>query len=93
LKLNLVQLVLFPIFSFTIHSCCFSLFYITFRDNVPTIILNSWDVVADLLDDDFLDGVMPVLFAEEGLVTNLDTTRKDLERLARVYFVPELRPW
>jgi hypothetical protein len=56
-------------------------------------------LVADLLDDDLLDGVMPVLFAEdpkraeEGLVTNLDTTRKDLERLARVYFVPELRPW
>jgi hypothetical protein len=62
---------------------------------VPTLILNSWDVAADLLDDDFLDGIMPVLFAEdtgraeEGLAANLDTTRKDLERLAKVYFVPE----
>jgi hypothetical protein len=65
------------------------------RDNVPSLVLNSWDISADLLDDEFLDGVMPVLFAEdpkmaeEGLMQNIDAMRKDLERLAKVYFVPE----
>ncbi len=30
---------------------------------MPTIVLNQWEITADYLEDDLLDGVMPVLFA------------------------------
>jgi hypothetical protein len=65
------------------------------RDNIPAIVLNQWETTADYLDDDLLDGVMPVLFADDvraAEATILEaplTAKRDLERLAKVYFVPE----
>jgi hypothetical protein len=41
------------------------LYSLLFRDNVPTIVLNQWEITADYLEDDLLDGVMPVLFADD----------------------------
>jgi hypothetical protein len=63
--------------------------------NIPAIILNQWETTADYLDDDLLDGVMPVLFADdvraaEAAISEAPlTAKRDLERLAKIYFVPE----
>jgi hypothetical protein len=57
--------------------------------------LCEWELDADYLDDDFLSGVLPVLFAanphiaEAAIVANPDNAKKDLERLARMFFIPE----
>ncbi len=66
-----------------------------FRDNIPAIVLNQWETTADYLDDDLLDGVMLVLFAydvraAEAAISEAPlTAKRDLERLAKIYFVPE----
>ncbi len=50
---------------------------------------------ADYLDEDFLSGIMPVLFAanphlaEAAIAANPGNTKKDLDRLARLFFIPE----
>ncbi len=62
---------------------------------MPTIVLNQWEITADYLEDDLLDGVMPVLFAddvkaaESAIAEAPLTAKRDLERLAMMYFVPE----
>ena len=62
---------------------------------MPTIVLNQWEITADYLEDDLLDGVMPVLFADdvkaaEAAISEAPlTAKRDLERLAKMYFVPE----
>ena len=73
----------------------FFIYSLLFRDNVPTIVLNQWEITADYLEDDLLDGVMPVLFADdvkaaEAAISEAPlTAKRDLERLAKMYFVPE----
>ena len=77
--------------------CLFSLkqSYLFFRDNVPVIILCTWDLEAEYLDEDYLSGLLPVLFAdnvaaaEKSLLANKTATTRDLERLNRIFFVPE----
>jgi hypothetical protein len=65
------------------------------RDNIPTIVINQWEITADYLEDNLLDGVMPVLFADdvtaaENAISEAPlVAKKDLERLAKMYFVPE----
>ncbi len=65
------------------------------RDNIPAVVLNQWETTADYLDDDLMDGVMPVLFADDvraaeaAILEAPLTAKRDLERLAKVYFVPE----
>jgi len=71
------------------------LYSLLFRDNVPTIVLNQWEITADYLEDDLLDGVMPVLFADDvkaaeaAISEALLTAKRDLERLAKMCCVPE----
>jgi hypothetical protein len=66
-----------------------------FRDNVPVIVLCQWSLEADYLDDDYLSGLVPVLFAndtasaEKGLRENTASTMKGLDRLNRIFFAPE----
>jgi len=36
-----------------------------FRDNIPAILLGEWDLSAEYFDEDFLSGIMPVLFARD----------------------------
>ena len=65
------------------------------RDNIPAVVLNQWETTADYLDDDLMDRVMPVLFADDvraaeaAILEAPLTAKRDLERLAKVYFVPE----
>jgi hypothetical protein len=65
------------------------------RDNVPVIVLCQWNIEADYLDEDYMSGLMPVLFAsdaesaEHGLRENVTSTMKDLDRLNRIFFSPE----
>jgi hypothetical protein len=65
------------------------------RDNTPSILLCEWEVESDYLEDDRITGVMPVLFAndpkaaEAGMMDNLATARKDLDKINRAFFVPE----
>jgi hypothetical protein len=37
-------------------------FYL-FRDNIPAIILAEWELSTEYFDEDFMSGVMPILFA------------------------------
>jgi hypothetical protein len=72
--------------------------YSLFKDNVPAIALTSGETTADYLDDDLLDGVMPVLFAdnvhtEEAAICEAPlTAKRDLERLAKVLCPGDLGP-
>ena len=65
------------------------------RDNTPSILLCEWEVESDYLEDDRITGVMPVLFAndpkaaEEGMMDNIATARKDLDKINWAFFVPE----
>jgi hypothetical protein len=65
------------------------------RDNTPSVLLCEWEVESDYLEDDRITGVMPVLFAndpkaaEAGMMDNLATARKDLDKINRAFFVPE----
>jgi len=50
-----------------------------FRDNIPAIILAEWELSAEYFDEDFMSGVMPVLYArdpraaEAGIKANPET--------------------
>jgi hypothetical protein len=66
-----------------------------FRDNIPCICLGQWDLSADYFEDEMLSGMIPVLFAEnpseaeKGLLKDLISARKDLDRINKVFFIPE----
>jgi hypothetical protein len=35
------------------------------RDNIPTIILFEWNLETDYIDEEYLSGLLPVLFAAD----------------------------
>lgn len=63
---------------------------------MPVVLLAMWDLEAEMLDSDFLSGVVPVLFSESPSASEAalraDQARaiKDIEALNRVYFIPEV---
>jgi hypothetical protein len=65
------------------------------RDNIPAILLAEWDLSTEYFDEDFMSGIMPVLFArdpraaEAGVKANPETAMKDLDKLNRIFFIPE----
>jgi hypothetical protein len=65
------------------------------RDNIPTVILYEWNLKADYIDEEYLSGVLPVLFAanpteaEAGIRANQAFAMKDVDRLNRMFFIPE----
>jgi hypothetical protein len=68
----------------------------SFSDNVPAICLGQWALKADLFDGDEQAGPVPTLFAEdkegamEGLIRNVARAHADIQKLARVFFMPEV---
>ncbi len=63
-----------------------------FRDNIPAIILAEWELSTEYFDEDFMSGVMHVLFARDpraGIKANPETAMKDLDKLNRIFFIPE----
>ncbi len=73
----------------------FKMLSFLFRDNIPAILLAEWDLSTEYFDEDFLSGIMPVLFArdpkaaESGIRNNPETAMKDLDKLNRIFFIPE----
>jgi hypothetical protein len=71
-------------------------FTVRFRDNVPAICLGQWPLNADLFDGDEQAGPVPTLFAEdveaaaEGLNRNAARAHADIQKLSRVFFMPEV---
>jgi hypothetical protein len=67
-----------------------------FRDNVPAICLGQWSLNAELFDGDEQAGPVPTLFAEdsegamEGLMGNVTRAHADIQKLSRVFFMPEV---
>jgi hypothetical protein len=65
------------------------------RDNVPVIVPCQLSLDADYLDEDYLSGLVPVLFANDaasakkGLRENTASTMKDIDRLNRIFFASE----
>jgi hypothetical protein len=72
-------------------NCCLYLF----RDNIPAVILAEWELSTEYFDEDFMSGVMPILFArdpraaEASIKANPVTAMKDLDKLNRIFFIPE----
>jgi hypothetical protein len=71
-------------------------FVIFFSDNVPAICLGQWALNTELFDGDEQAGPVPTLFAEdkegalEGLTRNVTRAHADIQKLARVFFMPEV---
>jgi hypothetical protein len=65
------------------------------RDNIPTIILFEWNLETDYIDEEYLSGLLPVLFAadpkeaEAGIKAHQAFALKDIDRLNRMFFIPE----
>jgi hypothetical protein len=77
---------------------CFSLNYnqlLYRRDNIPTVLLESWPLAATMWDGDILAGPVPTLFAEdadlssEALAGDPAKAHGDLAKLYRAFFMPE----
>ena len=57
--------------------------------------LGSWDLEAQYLDDEYLSGTMPVLYADDpdtaeaAMALNPVQLKKDIEKLQKVFFLPE----
>ena len=55
----------------------------------------EWELSAEYFDEDFMSGVMPILFArdpraaEASIKANPVTAMKDLDKLNRIFFIPE----
>jgi hypothetical protein len=66
-----------------------------FRDNILAILLAEWELSTEYFDEDFMSGIMPVLFARDpraakaGIKANPETVKKDLDKLNRIFFIPE----
>jgi hypothetical protein len=67
-----------------------------FRDNIPAICLGQWALNTELFDGDEQAGPVPTLFAEdkegamEGLIRSSNRAHADIQKLARVFFMPEV---
>ena len=65
------------------------------RDNVPVIVLADWDLDAEMLDEEHMSGVMPVLFSDNpqasiaAIRANPVQAKEDVEALNKQYFIPE----
>jgi hypothetical protein len=66
------------------------------RDNVPVILLSSWELQAKLFDGEVAAGPVPALFSEdaaastEALRSNPKKAHQDLQRAAKIFMMPEL---
>jgi len=73
---------------------CLNTLYIR-RDNVPTVLLASWPLEANLWDGEILSGPVPSLFStdvkasEDGLRDSPDRAHADMARLSRMFFMAE----
>jgi hypothetical protein len=65
------------------------------RDNIPTVLLESWPLAATMWDGNILAGPVPTLFAEdadlssEALAGDPAKAHGDLAKLYRAFFMPE----
>jgi hypothetical protein len=59
------------------------------------VLLSQWELEADYFAQDFMSGIIPVLFAEDPKAAELAiladeyTAMKDLDRINRSFFIPE----
>jgi hypothetical protein len=62
---------------------------------MPCVLLSQWELEADYFAQDFMSGVIPVLFAEDpkeaqlAILADEYTAMKDLDRINRSFFIPE----
>ena len=62
---------------------------------MPCVLLSQWELEADYFAQDFMSGIIPVLFAEDPKAAELAiladeyTAMKDLDRINRSFFIPE----
>jgi hypothetical protein len=72
-----------------------NIYFYSFRDNVPTVLLGAWPINAQMFDGEDAAGPVATLFcdeadaAKEGLLTNLQRAHADIQKLVRVFFMPE----
>jgi len=66
----------------------------SFRDNVPAVLLEEWDLQATMWEGDTTAGLVPTLFAdniqEAAFLENTARSHADLQKLARSLFMPEV---
>jgi len=65
------------------------------RDNIPCLIVGTWDLNAQLFDGDVAAGLVPTLFAEDSdaaiKAINADPLKihGDIQKINRLLFTPE----
>ena len=68
------------------------------RDNIPTVELQTLSLESILFEDEFIRGILPVLFAENAdtaeaaMLANPGLARKDVMKLQRLFIAPESIP-
>ncbi len=66
-----------------------------FSDNIPTYLIRSWPLDADLFDGDILAGPVPSIFCKDedgvaaAITDNLVKFHSDLLKLAKLFMMPE----
>jgi len=65
------------------------------RDNIPTVPIQTLPLDADLFEEDYLKGMVPILFAENQEAAGLAMAvcpvlaRKDVNKLQKLLIAPE----
>ena len=66
-----------------------------YSDNLPTVLIKSWPLEADLFDGDLLAGPIPSLYSDDpdaslaGLTSDPLKSHWDLQKISKTFFMAE----
>ena len=66
-----------------------------YSDNLPTVLIKSWPLEADLFDGDLLAGPIPSLYSDDpdaslaGLTSDPLKSHWDLQKISKTFFMVE----
>ena len=67
--------------------------YPIYSDNLPTILIKSWPLEADLFDGDLLAGLIPSLYDPDaslaGITSDPLKSHWDLQKISKTFFMAE----
>ena len=66
-----------------------------YSDNLPTVLIKSWPLEADLFDGDLLAGPIPSLYSDDpdailaGITSDPLKSHWDLQKISKTFFMAE----
>ena len=69
--------------------------YPIYSDNLPTVLIKSWPLEADLFDGDLLAGPIPSLYSDDrdaslaGITSDPLKSHWDLQKILKTFFMAE----